>query len=268
MVGFILGVIASSFATVVYQTLAQRRRRAARRRKPNLPRTEREYWRTFHLIRGDVQAAVKSFNTYLSVHNLVVAERGIQDKINRFPEYWTLSLFALQTTFFIVFGRLFDDRSDSHSVQKLVEATIAHPEFFSRAALRERRREASKIAGTDPDWLKQFLADAWEPIGADIEPLRAALVPHSQRVAKIYKPLRHKVFAHKAVEDDAAISALFAKTLIGDVMDTLRFLHTLLWAISELAWNATKPDLTNFRDYESYVKDQNAKTERFVRQLP
>jgi hypothetical protein len=87
--------------------------------------TEDEYWRIFHLIRGDVEAAIKSNHAYLTINNLVVAEREIYDKVNRFPDFWALNAYALQTTFFIAFGRIFDTRPDSVSIQRLVDATIA-----------------------------------------------------------------------------------------------------------------------------------------------
>jgi hypothetical protein len=232
------------------------------------PLTEDEYWRIFHLIRGDVEAAIKSNHAYLTVNNLVVAEREIYEKVNKFPDFWKLNAFALQTTFFIVFGRLFDMRPDSHSVQKLVDATIENPVFFSKAALRERKRQSSNISGPDPEWLVDYVNNAWEPTTADLEPLRTALIPHYQKFKTIYKPIRHKVYAHKSMEDDKAIADLFGRTLIGDVADILRFLHTMLWAITEMAWNAKPPDLADFRDYGAYVNGHNEKTERFIRQLP
>ena len=49
---------------------------------------------------------------------------------------------------------------------------------------------------------------------------------------------------------------------------TVPLCRTLLWAIQELAHNGTKPNLTDFRDYESYVRLFNEKTDRFIRQLP
>jgi hypothetical protein len=230
--------------------------------------TEEEYWRMFHLIRGDVEAAIKSNHAYLTINNLVVGERTIYEKVNRFPEFWTLNSFALQTTFFIVFGRLFDTRADSYSVQKLIEATIGNPAFFSKAALRERKRQASQITGSDPQWLLDYVKNAWEPTTADLESLRTALTPHYQNFKAIYKPIRHKVYAHKSIQDDAAISALFGQTLIGDVAEILRFLHTLLWAINEMAWNARQPNLADFSDYAAYVRNFNSETENFIRQLP
>jgi hypothetical protein len=69
------------------------------------------------------------------------------------------------------------------------------------------------------------------------------------------------------MEDDAATSALFAKTVIGDVNEVLRFLHTLLWVITEMALNGREPNIANFKDCEVYVANLNSRTERFVRGL-
>ena len=46
-----------------------------------------------------------------------------------------MNTFALQTTFFVALGRLFDKRRDSHSVDKLVELTIRNPPIFSKVCL-------------------------------------------------------------------------------------------------------------------------------------
>lgn len=44
----------------------------------------------------------------------------------------------------------------------------------------------------------------------------------SAKKIEIYQPIRHKVFAHKSIQDDKAIVALFEKTLITDVQEILR----------------------------------------------
>lgn len=230
--------------------------------------TEDEYWRIFHLIRGDVEAAIKSNHAYLTINNLVMAEPEIYDKVNRFPDFWALNAYALQTTFFIAFGRIFDARHDSLSIQRLVDTTIAHPPLFSKAALRERKRKSANIRDADPTWLVEYVQNAWEPTSADLEPLKTALTPHYEKFKIIYRPIRHRAFAHRSTEDENAIGALFGRTLFGDVAEILRFLHTLLWAITEMAWNARRPNLTDFSDYEAYVRNVNAKTEQFIRQLP
>jgi hypothetical protein len=50
--------------------------------------------------------------------------------------------------------------------------------------------------------------------------------------------------------------------------EILRFLHTLLWAIREIAQNGRRIDLTDFSDYEGWVKGMNSKTEKRIRGLP
>jgi len=222
----------------------------------------------FHAVRGDVEAAVASNNTYLTIHRLGVADRSIYDKYYRAARFWNLNTYALQTTFFIAFGRIFDRRSDSFSIQRLVEATIANPAFFSKAALRGRKRRISHIAGADPKWLIDFVDQAWEPTSACLQSLARALTPHVDKFKDIYRPIRHKYFAHRGAESQQAIEELFSKTLKTDVAEILGFLHTLLWAITEMAWNAKKPNLSDSSDYAREVTDLNNTIEEFIRSLP
>ncbi|MGA2879132.1 MAG: hypothetical protein ABSG13_09300 [Bryobacteraceae bacterium] len=230
---------------------------------------EKEYWRIFHLIRGDVEAAVKSNQTFLAIDNLIVAEPELHLNVNRFADFWTLNSFALATTFFIAFGRLFDRTKNVLSVEKLLDFTVTNPGLFSKAALRERKLQVThNQPGTIPDWLDEAVARAWEPTSADLMPLRAALAPYCETFKKVYGPIRHNYYAHRSKWDEAAISALFSKTQIGEVNEILRFLHTLIAAIQELAINGTRPDLANFQDYDAYVARIKRRTEEFIRQLP
>lgn len=42
--------------------------------------TEEDYWRMFELIRGDVETAIKSNLTYLTVHRVAAENADIFDK--------------------------------------------------------------------------------------------------------------------------------------------------------------------------------------------
>lgn len=44
------------------------------------PLTEQDYWRMFHSVRGDAEAAINSNFGYLKIHNLAAIERAIYDK--------------------------------------------------------------------------------------------------------------------------------------------------------------------------------------------
>jgi len=76
--------------------------------------------------------ATKSNAAYLTILALAAADHEVFDKYNRFAEFWTLTSFALQRTFFISFGRLFDARRDSVSVNRLIDATTSDPSFSRR----------------------------------------------------------------------------------------------------------------------------------------
>lgn len=47
------------------------------------------------------------------------------------------------------------------------------------------------------------------------------------------------------MQSSAAIAALFSQTLLMEVTEMLRFLHTLLWSIWQTAWNAKRPDFAD-----------------------
>ena len=230
--------------------------------------TEEEYWRMFDSVRGDVEAAIKSNYAHLMVHGLASADRTIFDKYQRHAHFWSLHTYALQQTFFVAFGRIFDARKDCFSVQKLVKATIANPQFFSKSALRARRRKNDNMTGADPQWLVDFVNQAWEPARVDLEPMDAALAPHYAKLKSIYQPIRHRYVAHRGMDSQQAIQALFSKALKTDVAEILGFLHTLLWAIRDMAWNASVPELSSRADYDQYVKCLDKQIEDFVRKLP
>ena len=110
---------------------------------------------------------------------------------------------------------------------------------------------------------------AWEPTSVDLQPLATALTPHIAKFKAIYQPIRHTYFAHRGTESQQAIEALFNKTVKTDVAEILGFLHTVLWAIREMALNCDKrPDLADFTDYDHEVVDVSSKVEEFVRGLP
>ena len=229
---------------------------------------EEDYWRMFEVVRGDVETSIKSNVTYLTIHRLAAENADIFDAYNRFAEFWMLNAYSLQTTFFVTFGRIFDKRRDVYSVHRVVEDTITDPSLFSKSPLRDRKRKASRISDVDPGWLVQYIDNAWEPTRADLETLRVALAPNYAKFKTIYQPIRHQVFAHKSIQDDKTIVALFEKTLITDVQEILRFLHTLFWAIWEMSWNGKRPDFEDFRSFDGEVKRLTDKTGEFIRGLP
>ena len=227
-----------------------------------------EYWRIHGVVRGDVESAIKSNHTYLTINDLSVSDRNAEEKLNEFPEFWLFNAYALQTTFFMALGRLFDSRKDSHSILKLVDATIANPQLFTKTALHARKRMFANIHGSDPDSFAPRVTAAWEPGAADLMALKTELEPHHLKFKVIYQPIRHTLFAHRSMESEADIFSRFQKTNIKEVEDILRFLHTLLCAIREMAWKGKRINLVDTSEHDKWVEGIKTKTADFIRRLP
>jgi hypothetical protein len=229
--------------------------------------TSEEYWRMFHAVRGDIESAMASNAAYFKIQNMAAGDRKILQKYNRTPDFWRLCAHAFQKTFFISLGCVFDKRRDAWSIYDLIDNTIKYVGLFSKSALRERKRATSSMDGKDPAWLDNYMATAWEPTRKDLEELRDAHAPHAQKFNETYQPIRHIHFAHRGKASAEDIYELFGRTQIDDATEMLRFLYTLVFEIWEIYLNGRKPDLSNFREYDLYVKNLNAQTEKLILSL-
>lgn len=165
----------------------------------------------------------------------------------------------IQTTFFVTFGRIFDTRCD-------VYLPTRRSSRSRHCAIGSEKCHGLPASTQDGSWnMSTTHGNRPERI---LNRSGFALAPNYEKFKAIYQPIRHQVFAHKSIRDDKAIVALFEKTLITDVLDILRFLHTLFWAIWEMAWNAKRPALIDFRSYDEEVKRLTNNTEEFIRGLP
>ena len=230
------------------------------------PLTEKEYWRDYDIIRNDVNAAMVSCYTHRRINDVFAADRAIADRVNRSAEFWRVTSFSLHTTLFIVLARIFDHDDDVHSVHHVLNATIAHPEFFNKQALRARKL-STLIGQPTPFWLDEYVQQAWEPSTRDLRALKKALAPHKTKFDSIYRPIRHQI-AHIIYKDQQTIADLYSKTLKTDIDEILCFLHSLIQAIWELAFNATPPETDcDKHGYARRVDEIGKDTEQLLRSL-
>ena len=108
------------------------------------PLGEPEYWRDYDIIRNDLHAAMVSCYTHRAINHIAATDTEIALRMNRNPDFWRVTLFSLQNTLFIVLARILDSDPNLHSIYQVLNATIAHPEFFSRAALRAPKTSNSR----------------------------------------------------------------------------------------------------------------------------
>jgi len=71
------------------------------------------------------------------------------------------------------------------------------------------------------------------------------------------------------LKDEVLVADLFSKTLKTDIDEILCFLHSIICAIKELAFNASPPNLNDDNyGYRKRVAEITEETERLLRQPP
>jgi hypothetical protein len=200
---------------------------------------EEEFKRELEVFRTEVDASIQFFYTELSIHAVLGDDKQALNIVNRTPLFWRTNVGSLQTSFFIVLGRIFDQKSN-HNIDKLLRIAQNNSIIFSAEALERRTREKNANAS---EWIDDFMKDVYVPSVDDFRRLRK----HVNRYRKIYidkyKDIRRKVFAHKEISKKEDVQKLFAKTNIREMQKLIIFLNRLHLALWEVFHNGHKPTL-------------------------
>ncbi len=200
---------------------------------------EQKFENELEIFRTETQTAVQFFYAYLTIHAVAGDRPAVHRLLNRAPQFWNTNLGALQTSSFIVLGRIFDQTS-KHNLDRLLKIGQTNLAIFSKAALGARKQRADPGAAA---WLGAYLKDAYVPTPKDFRHLRSLVRKHRATYEAKYRDLRHKLFAHKEVSNPADVSTLFAKTNVRELQRILLFLLALYDALWVLFVNGHKPVL-------------------------
>jgi hypothetical protein len=211
-----------------------------------------EYGRGLYRIRNEVETGTAAFYTAEEINKFGRDKPDNLARLNRDAGFWTLHVYSLQTTYFVTLGRLFDTRTDVHSMKTVFDETEAHPEYFAKAALADRKRKLAN--GHEPEWLKGYLEHAWEPTADELKAFRAALEPAQTNYQSTYSAIRHKFFAHSE-RDIALANRLLENTQIAEIEDIFYGLNEVVLALHALYDNGAKHEVgTGSRAYIERVR--------------
>jgi hypothetical protein len=202
--------------------------------------TESEYEQEFRFLSIEIMDAIVISETYDEIIRLALEDNAILPAVNKDALFWRTQVYSLQTSLFIMLGRIFDPATDAHSIHNLIAATLGNIKFFSKDAL-----SARKINGKPkPDWLDNFMSRAWVPNKvSDLRHLKKVFKPQAAKFKHVYLPIRNGIFAHRLVIDRKQVSELFAGIDRKEIEQILDFLHDLIDAIEQLFVNGQKPQL-------------------------
>ncbi|MBX3628129.1 MAG: hypothetical protein KF892_24175 [Rhizobacter sp.] len=182
-----------------------------------------EFEAQLELFRTEAQSAIQFFYAWDATHAVAAKDKAVVRLLNQAPLFWNTALGALQSSSLVALGRIFDPDQNNHSVTRLLALAHKNLDIFSKGSLADRKRKLSENAD---EWLDEYLKHVYEPTGDDFRRLKRHVAKRRKLYEEIYRPLRHKVLAHRGVATKAEVSALFAKTNLQELRQLLIFLES------------------------------------------
>ncbi len=204
---------------------------------------ETRFERELELFRQECESAAQFFFGYMAVHEVTRRRPLVWGLLNRNAMFWNTATGAMQSAAIIAMGRIFDQGSP-HNIDRVLKIAQDHPSMFSRAALGRRKQGSASSA---PSWLETFLVGAYVPTASDFRRLRAHVKKRRRIYENNYRDLRHKIYAHRAVADDAEAQLIVAKTSVREIERLLLFLLRFYETMWHLFMNGRKPTLRRLR---------------------
>lgn len=192
------------------------------------------------VFRGEANASLQ-FHYALSALRIRLSEdKKFRMSMNEASLTWRTVMGGLQTSLFIVLGRVFDHKA-KHNVYKVLSlAEHGCDEIFSKEALARRKR---KLSANADEWLEGYLKEVYVPKEEDFVRLRKLVEKRNAIYDNRYRRIRNKVFAHKEATAPADVEKLFKKTNLRELELLCVFLKKLHLTFQELTINGKKPIL-------------------------
>jgi hypothetical protein len=205
-----------------------------------MPSSSADFEIQLELFRTEAQSAIQFFYAWDATHAVAAKNKAVARLLNEAPLFWNTALAALQASTLVTLGRVFDPDTNNHSITRLLTLAHSNLEIFSKEALGVRKRGLSANA---EEWLDGYLKRAYVPTRSDFRHLKQQVALRRRIYEKNYRPLRHKVFAHRVATSAMQVDELFAQTNLLELRKLLVFLGRLYDALWELYFNGRKPTL-------------------------
>ena len=206
----------------------------------------------FKEYEDELNTAIGSFLFWDILNSRKIISQKMLNEMNETPIAWNFIRYSLFVNYIIALGRIFDTDGDSFSIDNLLKACIDEIEIFSKKELR-KRKEGSAL---DSKGVDEYISKAFEPTERDFHVLRGEVSKRRKIFQDVYRPIRHKIIAHKDLGHLGNSDALFENTNINEINDILEFLYSLQMALFGLYHNGRQLVLgTHKINREYYTND-------------
>lgn len=198
---------------------------------------EARFERELEQFRRNSNAAAQFLYAWISFHSCAKENINIRRSINEHALFWNTTLSAFQTSLFIALGRIFDRDPRNHTLERLLREATQNITIFSRRALTQRKERQSHGA----EWIENFVRGAYEPTRKDIARFQRYVASKRAIYERVYRNIRHRVFAHSGITTRAQSDALFSRTNIRELQRLVLSLGELYETLWQLYVNGRRP---------------------------
>jgi hypothetical protein len=192
------------------------------------------------VFRTEAEEAIRFSYAYLTINSALAHNEKALRIVNEAPLFWGTIAEALQTSFFIALGRVFDQNSQ-HNIDRLLKvAQQYNVDIFSKGALEARKRKGSQNAD---EWIDGYMKHVYVPTANDFRRLRKHVSKCRRVYENGYRDIRDQFYAHKMLSKPDDVQKLFAKANIREMQKLSIFLSRLHDCLWELFHNGRKPVL-------------------------
>ena len=212
------------------------------------------YERYYEEFSNEVHKALSCYLYWRMLNQKIAGDEQLLSALNRTPLSWLITRHSLQVTFFIILGRIFDIDDEAFSVDDLLKCCIEEIDTFSLSNLRDRKMNGCN--GEEPEWLGGYLAKSHESTEEDFQRLRSEVAKRRKVFEATYKPIRHKLIAHKEKALFDKEDNLWKETNTEEIEEILWFLHDLKETLFGTYADGRRPILEGRKpDLAYYEKD-------------
>lgn len=212
------------------------------------------YERYYQEFCNEVHTILSCYLFWKMINKRVSEDKKLLFALNKAPLSWNLIRHSLTVTLFITLGRVFEEKRKIFSVDKLLKCCINEINSFNLQKLRERKMEGQN--GFEPEWLLEYIQKAHEPSVEDFQQLSSEVAIRRKIYEDVYRPIRHKLIAHKNEDYMGKEDELWAKTNTKELEKIIWFLYDLKETLFDTYWNGKQPLLMGRKpDVNFYERD-------------
>lgn len=200
----------------------------------SIDKSEQRFEDELEVFRKEADEAVQHLYAYLTMHAVAAEEKAVRQLFNTYPLFWLTTLRGLQTSLFMVLGRIFSQDSE-HNLNAMLKLAETDREIFTRESLATRK---SSIQGLD---VQAYVSDAHVPTAEDFRGFRREVRDWRRIYEANYREVRNQIFAHAEVAQPEAVHDLFAKTNIRELELLVTDLVALHARLQGWLQNGTRP---------------------------